>query len=186
MTVYATIQADPPWEYRQVLGRGKRAGDSTRGGLPYPSMTVEEIMALPIGDYAAKDCMLWLWSTNSHLHDAFHVMDAWGFQYKSMVTWAKTQMGLGFWLRGKTEHLLLGVRGKPRSKFTGPHGATGNSWTTLIEAPRGRHSEKPPIFTDLMEDLGEPPRLEIFARRCRLGWDAIGDEWYDLPENFKH
>ena len=174
--LYRTIMADPPWPYRQPLGRGRRAGELARGGLPYSALSVEEIAAFPIGDLSAPDCMCWLWSTNSHLHEAFHVLEEWGFTYKTMVTWDKGRIGLGYWLRGATEHLLLGIKGNPRSRMKGPHGATGMAWSTIIREPPQAHSVKPQAAYDMAEALGEPPRLELFARRRRLGWDAWGNQ----------
>ena len=174
--MYRTLLADPPWPYSQQLGRGKSGGDTTRGGLPYRAMTIDEIAALPVGELADEDCMCWLWTTNAHIHYALHVLEAWGFAYKTKCTWAKTGFGLGYWLRGATEDLLLGVRGNPRSKMTGPHGATGTAWSTLIVAPRQDHSRKPQAFMDMVEALGEGPRLELFARQRRLGWDVWGED----------
>lgn len=176
---YHTILADPPWPYKQVLGRGKKVGDSTRGGLSYKAMSLDDIKAIKVSEIAEEDCMLFLWSTNSHLHEAFHVIESWGFSYKTMVTWAKTQIGLGYWLRGQTEHLLIAVRGNPRAKMVGPHGTTGKSWSTLITSPRGEHSAKPQVFLDMIEDISEAPRIELFARARRLGWDVWGKEVWE-------
>lgn len=179
---YRTILADPPWAYRQQLGRGKKSGDTTRGGLPYKAMTVSEITFLPVTSLADDDATLFLWSTNSHLHEAFHVIEAWHFEYKTMVTWGKSRFGLGYWLRGQTEHLLLAVRGNPRKGMTGPHGATGKAWSTLILDKAGDHSGKPQVFLDMIEDIAEPPRLELFARAKRFGWDTWGNETFcDVP-----
>ena len=182
---YRTIIADPPWPYAQPLGRGKKAGVVARGGLPYSAMTIQSIAQMPIQRLADDDCQLWLWTTNSHIHEALHVIDAWGFTYKTMATWAKTQIGLGYWLRGQTEHCILAIKGHPRAKLTGPNGATGNAWSTLITAPRSDHSTKPQAFYDMAENIGESPRLELFARRLRLGWDAWGDEakTIELPKD---
>lgn len=131
---------------------------------------------MPVANLAEQDCQCWLWTTNSHLPDAFEVLRAWSFRYVTMVTWAKTQMGLGYWLRGKTEHLLLGVIGSPRSKFIGPHGSSGYDWSTLIyDRPTG-HSRKPEISYQMIEELAEVPRLELFARSYRIGWDVWGNE----------
>lgn len=142
----------------------------------YPVMEDAAILAVPVQDFAAQDCQLWLWTTNSHIHLALHCLEAWGFTYKTMATWVKTQFGLGYWLRGQTEHALLGVRGKPRSRFINTkHGATGKAWSTVINAARSNHSEKPEAFLDMVEAMGEPPYLEMFARRQRLGWDV----WVD-------
>ncbi len=65
---WRTVYADPPWGYRQKLGRGKSEGDTTRGGLPYASMEYDEIAALPVREAAGSDCQLWLWTTNNHIH----------------------------------------------------------------------------------------------------------------------
>ena len=180
---YRTIVADPPWPYRQKLGRGKSQGHLTRGGLPYRAMSLDEIERLPISELAEDDSMLWLWTTNSHLPNAVVIMERqWGFRYITMATWGKVgregrpQIGLGYWLRGATEHVLLGVRGNPRSRMVGPNGATGRAWSTLLLAPRSEHSEKPQVFYDMVEDISEPPMLELFARRRRLGWDVWGNE----------
>lgn len=175
---FGAIIADPPWEYSQRLGRGSGAGDSTRGGLPYESMTNEEIKALPVGEAAARDCGLVLWTTNAHLPVAYEVLKAWQFEPKTVLTWVKTNgPGLGYWLRGVTEHAILAVRGHPRKKFTGPHGAMGGKmWTTALHAPRREHSQKPGEVWVMVEDLFEGPYLELFARHHRQGWAAFGDQ----------
>jgi len=179
---YKTILADPPWPYKQKLGRGKSEGDTTRGGLPYRIMTIDEIGSLPVGEIVDDNSMLFLWTTNSHIREALHIVQEWGFEYKTMITWAKEHFGLGYWFRGQTEHLLFGVKGNPRSKMSGPHGTTGKSWSTLITARKSKHSEKPPQFYEMIEDVSEPPRLELFARDRREGWDAWGDE---LPDTIQ-
>lgn len=174
---YAVIVADPPWPYQQILGRGKRNEDTTRGGLPYTPMGIDEIATVPVASIAGPDSMLWLWTTNSHIHEALHVMEAWGFLYKTMATWPKTQFGLGYWLRGQTEHCLLGVKGNPRKRMIGPHGATGTAWSTLLPvSKRLAHSQKPGALMDMAEEMGEEPRIELFARSQRLGWESWGLE----------
>jgi hypothetical protein len=76
-------------------------------------LTLAEIKALPVARLAARDAVLWLWATNAHLPDAFEVAREWGFSYKTTLTWVKPRMGTGDWLRGRTEHCLLAVRGRP-------------------------------------------------------------------------
>ena len=147
-----------------------------RGGLKYPTMSVPDIQALPVKEWADTDCQLWLWTTNSHLHEALHTVDAWGFRYITTCTWVKTRMGLGYWLRGKTEHLLLGVKGNPRSKFIGPHGSSGYDWSTFMHAAPTGHSRKPRCSYEMVESLSEEPRLELFGREQRSGWTVWGDE----------
>lgn len=152
-------------------------------------MSNEEIMALPIGDVAAQDCQLWLWATNTHLPVAFDITKAWGFRYITTATWIKNRLGLGYWLRGRTEQLILAVRGSPRGKMIGPNGATGFAWDTLIDEREiefdhtalvlgavRQHSRKPDSAYDMIEALSEEPRLELFARRKRTGWAAWGNE----------
>jgi len=168
---FRTIVIDPPWKYKQRL-----ASPKARGGIAYPTLTVAQLKTLPVKQLADDDCQLWLWTTNAHHHDAFHLLEEWGFTHKTTATWVKTQIGLGFWLRGKTEHILLGVVGNPRERMIGLHGAMGLGNSTLIMAPRRKHSQKPEAFYDMLDVISEPPRLEMFARRLRLGWTAWGNE----------
>lgn len=181
---YRTILIDPPWAYDQKLGREDR-GQSTRGGLPYRAMDFVEILALHPEQFAAKDCQLWLWITNSHLPLFSKLLTAWSFEYRGIRTWVKgrvensrlvEQIGLGYWLRGVTEHLLLATRGNPRARFVGPNGATGFSISSVLLAERGKHSEKPEQSYLDIEKMSEEPRLELFARRRRTGWTTWGDQ----------
>lgn len=174
---FGAIVVDPPWRYTQRLGRGATAGDSTRGGLPYETMSIEEIKALPVGHAAARDSALILWATNTFLPDAFDVLRTWDYTYKVTLTWVKPSIGLGYWLRSQSEFALLAVKGNPRRKFTGPHGTMGGKvWSTVLHAPRGEHSEKPGAVWVLVEDLFDGPYLEVFARHHRAGWSCWGDQ----------
>ena len=103
---FNVIVADPPWQYPE-------RDPSQRGRTPYPTLSNEEIAALSMLEHAAEDCVLWLWATNAHLPAAFEILREWGFTYKTTLTWAKNRMGTGDWLRGQTEHCLLGIRGNP-------------------------------------------------------------------------
>lgn len=161
---FDVIVSDPPWMYE------KRAGDVTqRGQMPYPQMTTEEICALPVAERAERNCILWLWTTNAFLlRDAPRVLDAWGFQEKTIMTWVKDRIGTGDWLRGKTEHCILAVRGKPIVQLT-------NESTELRGVVR-EHSRKPESFYDLVEKLCPGTKLEMFARDPREGWARWGAE----------
>ena len=160
---FRVIVADPPWHFE------KRAEDpSQRGQIPYPSMTLEGIKALRVADIAHEDAILWLWTTNAHLPYAFGVIEEWGFDYKTCLTWVKNKMGTGDWLRGQTEHCLLAVRGNPVILLT--------NQTTAIEAPAREHSEKPEEFYQLVEELCPGAKVDLFARKTRVGWAAFGDE----------
>lgn len=132
-------------------------------------MTTEEIEALSVADIADEQCILFLWTTNSFLHDAFHVIDAWGFDYKTCVTWKKSHFGLGYWAWGQTEHCLLATKGKHK-RFTPP------LLKTIFEHDKTRHSKKPDAFRTLIEQFPAINRVELFARQKTKGWDVWGNE----------
>lgn len=160
---YHVLVADPPWPYT------KRSSDTThRGTIPYPSMSIEEIEELSIGDLAHEDCILWLWTTNAFMADAHGLAQSWGFEVKTILTWAKDRMGVGDWLRGQTEHCLLAVRGKPV--------VTLSNQTTLLRGRVGEHSQKPQEFYRLVESLCPGSKCELFARSRRDGWETFGAE----------
>jgi len=165
-TRYRTVVADPPWQYgNQRWGVGA-IGDG------YNTMTYADICALPVRDVVAKDAHLYVWVTNAKLLDYNYadLFDAWGFKYKTLLTWRKTAcLGIGHYFRGETEHVLFGVRG------TLPI-PPGKRQRNLFESPRGRHSAKPDAFLDLVERVSPGPYLELFARRARFGWDYWGNE----------
>lgn len=160
---FRVIVADPPWLY------GNRADDvSHRAANPYPSMSIEEICALPVADFAHDDCILWLWTTNAHMRESYAVLDAWGFQSKTILTWVKDRIGTGDWLRGKTEHCHLAIRGKPTILTTGH--------STAINGPLQSHSQKPNEFYELVEAICPGAKLEMFCRTPRPDWAVWGNE----------
>src|SRR6202790_360276 len=146
---FQVIVADPPWRYD--------SGNS----LPYPTMDIEEIKAMPVAGIAHENAILWLWTTNAHLHVAFEVIEAWGFEYKTLLTWVKNQMGTGEWLRGQTEHCMLAIRGKPVF-LHGNH-------ATVLEAVRREHSRKPEEFYTLVDTICLGNKVELFSRQKRGG-----------------
>jgi N6-adenosine-specific RNA methylase IME4/ParB-like chromosome segregation protein Spo0J len=153
---FQVIVADPPWRY------------DTGNDLPYPTMPIEEIKAVPIKDIADQNSVLWLWTTNAHLRAAFEVVEAWGFEYKALLTWVKDRMGTGEWLRGQTEHCLLASRGKPVF-IHGTH-------STVLEAARREHSRKPEEFYTLVEATCAGGKVELFCRQQRSGWQIYGND----------
>jgi N6-adenosine-specific RNA methylase IME4/ParB-like chromosome segregation protein Spo0J len=160
---FRVLVIDPPWEY------ASRGDDPThRAGNPYPSMTPDAIRALPVAALACDDAVLWLWATNAHLPLAFGLVEAWGFTYKTCLTWVKNKIGTGDWLRGQTEHCLLAVRGKPTVTLKGQ--------STALPAPARKHSEKPEEFYALVEALCPGSKVELFSRKKRKGWNQHGDE----------
>jgi N6-adenosine-specific RNA methylase IME4 len=163
--LYGVIYADPPWFYDNVpMGDGHRLIENH-----YPTMALDDIKALPV--HAADDCILFMWATVPLLAKAFEVLDAWDFEYRSMSTWVKDKIGIGYWVRSQCEHLLLATKGDV------PSPAPGEQYPAVIGAPRGRHSEKPDIFAKHIERIyPNVPKLEMFARAARPGWDVWGNE----------
>jgi N6-adenosine-specific RNA methylase IME4 len=161
---YHVIVADPPWPYE------KRAEDpSHRAVVPYPTMSLAEIAAMGVAAIAHQDCILWLWTTNYYMREAFDIAEAWGFERKTVLTWVKPHFGCGDWLRGQTEHAILATRGRAVVQLTNE--------STALFAPVRAHSEKPDEFYELVERLCPAPRYcELFSRRGRPNWDGHGDE----------
>jgi N6-adenosine-specific RNA methylase IME4 len=160
---FRVIIADPPWQY------DLRAADlSHRANLPYPEMSITAICALPVQAIATEDAVLWLWTTNAHMRDSYAVLDAWGFESKTILTWGKQKFGVGNWLRGQTEHCHLAVRGKPTVQLT--------NQSTLLFADAGAHSAKPDAFYELVEALCPGSKVELFQRTSRPGITGHGDE----------
>ena len=172
--------ADPPWHTKAWSKKGTARSPEKH----YPIMRLPDIMALgpEIQRISAPDSHLFLWTTGTHLQQAFAVLDAWGYRFSSMgFVWVKLKahpqlfwdrfsffVGLGKTTRKGTEFCLLGRRGRPRRESA--------SVREVIFAPVGRHSEKPAETYERIEAYSSGPYLELFARRPRAGWSAIGNE----------
>jgi N6-adenosine-specific RNA methylase IME4 len=164
---YPVIMADPPWRYVDEEGRGS-AEDH------YATMSLEEICAMPVAARATDDAVIFLWATAPLLPEAFEVLRAWGFEYRTSSVWDKERIGIGHWFRVQHEHLLVGVRGN----FPTPPPAARPS--SVIRARRGEHSSKPDEAYAIVEAMWPGlPRLELFARRERAGWNVWGAEAHD-------
>lgn len=160
---FDVLVIDPPWPYQS---RAKDA--SHRASNPYPDLSVDEICKLPIANHLNENAIVWLWTTNAFMGEAYMVADAWGLRVRTILTWAKDRMGAGDWLRGKTEHALLCTRGRPTVTLT--------NQTTLIHGLRREHSRKPDEFYALVESLCPGTKLDYFAREARAGWQTWGVE----------
>lgn len=167
---YNVIYADPPWRYRCGVGQGV-AEDH------YPTMSVNEIAALPVGELAAPDCALFLWITCPMLNEVWAVLDTWGFQFKTVAfAWVKVNRqdyslftGLGWWTRANVELCLLATRGHPKRKDNTVH-------QVVLSRIEG-HSKKPDEVRRRIEQLmGDVPRVELFARQYPPGWDVWGNQ----------
>lgn len=172
---YSLIYADCPWQFNDSANAGKRGAVHK-----YPVMSVEDICALPVGDLAAKDCLLALWWVGAMPEEALAVVKAWGFTLKTMkgFTWhkltknGKDAYGMGHYTRANTEDCLFAIRGK---RFRADAGVP-----QLIHAEIGRHSEKPEEARARLERLcGDVKRVELFSRGRYKGWDVWGN---DVPD----
>jgi N6-adenosine-specific RNA methylase IME4 len=159
---FGTIYCDPPWRYEKC---GKKGAALTH----YNTMRLEEIAEIPVYSLSKRRSHLHLWTTTSFLKEALWLMEKWGFDYKSQLIWCKPTLGTGNYYRVSHEILLLGARG--RLPFE-DHSI--KSWQVCS---RGRHSEKPHFFRELIEKASPLPRLELFAREVRDGWTVFGDEF---------
>jgi len=171
---FGTILADPPWQFNNRTG--KMAPEHQRL-LRYPTMTLEEIMALPVQNVAAAQSHLYLWVPNALLAEGLEVMKHWGFTYKSNLVWYKTRKdggpdgrGVGFYFRNVTELILFGVRGKLRTL------APGRRQVNIIATNKREHSRKPDEQYKLIESCSPGPYLELFCRHPQPGWTAWGNE----------
>jgi N6-adenosine-specific RNA methylase IME4 len=172
---YGVILADPEWKdevWSEETGMDRHAANH------YPTSATEVITARDVPSIAAKDCVLFLWTTNQHLRIAIAVMEAWGFEYKSNYCWGKDKISTGRWNRSKHELLLIGTHGKI------PAPALGTQWDSLIMAPRGAHSEKPECFLEMIESYyPNVPKIELNRRGAlRAGWDGWGNEVVEAAE----
>ncbi len=168
--LFEVIAIDPPWPYDNTYDAAHPTG---RSGCKYPSMPMEELKALKLP--AAKDCVLWLWTTNAFIGEACDLLEVWGFQHKTMLTWVKLtkltqepRLGTGHWLRNCTEHCLLAVKGSPKVSLS--------KQSTLLVAPALGHSRKPAEFYELVDSLCVGRKLDYFSREKRPGWEQFGNE----------
>jgi len=176
---FVIIYADPPWSFRNK-GKGVVAGGFRSPDAHYKVMELDDIAAMPVKDIAAKDAILFMWTTNAHLQEALRVIKAWGFEYKTNIVWTKDKIGFGFYIRNKHELLLIAERGN----FRCPKHA--NRPHSHIIADRRRHSQKPDEAYEYIERMypNVGPKIELFARNTRPGWFSWGNEIRNSPKLF--
>lgn len=169
--VYGVIYIDPPWKFETFSENGMdRSADNH-----YPTMSIQSLSELVMP--AGKDCIMFMWATVPMLPEAIDLLTDWGFTYKSHIAWVKDRIGTGYWTRNKHELLLIATKGNV------PAPAMGMQPPSVIELPLGRHSEKPEFFADMIMSLyPTTPKIEIFARVGRVGWDSMGNEAQDDEE----
>lgn len=186
------IMADPPWQFRLRSFKGITA-KSAAGH--YRVLPLELICELPVASLAARDCLLWLWTTNPHLPEALKVMSAWGFEFKTAGTWVKrtkhghVAMGTGYTLRSANEPFLIGTRGAPKTTRSVRSAITSGDTEPLtlssitLESVAREHSRKPDeafIAAEML--MPSARRVELFSRQKRVGWTSWGDEIDKFPK----
>lgn len=165
---YSVIVADPPWQYRN-----KNTGGSMKSGssAKYPTMSLEEICSLPVQSICEKDSVLFLWGTTPLADYPIEVMKRWGFHYKTKIYWRKIMsLGMGYWFRGQVEECFVGIKGNVKAfRLQKPN---------FIQSKVRKHSQKPEEFFQLIEPAIQNlnPKIELFARERRDGWDCWGNE----------
>lgn len=176
---YKTVYADPPWRFANRTG--KVAPENRKNGR-YETMDIEDIKRLPVNDITDDEAHLYLWIPNALLQDGLDVMKSWGFTYKTNLIWEKVRKdgepdgrGVGFYFRNVTEMLLFGVKTRRKSD-TYRTLQPGRSQVNLIRTMKKEHSRKPDEFAELITRCSEGPRIELFARGERDGWDMWGNQ----------
>lgn len=172
---YGVILADPPWQFTNRTG--KMAPEHKRLNR-YSTMTLKDILELPVSKLADDPCHLYLWVPNALLQEGMDVMKAWGFEYKTNIIWHKVRKdggpdgrGVGFYFRNTTEIILFGIKGKNARTL-----APGRRQVNIIRSMKREHSRKPDEQYDIIQSCSQGPFLELFARGSRPGWDTWGNQ----------
>ena len=178
---FSTILADPPWQFTNRTG--KMAPEHRRLSR-YATMTLDEILELPVAQMARPTSHLYLWIPNALLGEGLEVMKRWGFTYKTNFVWYKVRKdggpdrrGVGFYFRNVTELVLFGTRGK-NARTLQP----GRRQENILLTRKREHSRKPDEFYQIIEACSPGPYLEIFARHPRPGWHQWGDGLARFPD----
>jgi N6-adenosine-specific RNA methylase IME4 len=173
---YKTVVIDFPWPVEGIsASAAKKMKYGRRLQMPYKTMTLKEIRAFPINDFAAEQCAIFVWTTQGFLKAALDIVDQWGFKFSKLITWDKVD-GIN-WLGFKTnsEFVIFAYRGKYPLPINA-HVSIRTSFRSL----QGRHSEKPAKFYQMILPFPEP-RIDIFARKRHYGFDAWGDQVQEAP-----
>jgi len=162
---YHTIVIDPPWPMEKIL-RDERPNQTD---FDYPTMEIDEIIKFPTIEYANPDgCHIYLWTTQRFLPDAFKVMSEWGFNYQCLMTWVKNVGFTPFSWMYSIEHCLFGRAGTlPLTRL---------GMRLDFQAKVREHSRKPDEFYELVRQASPEPRIDIFSREKRQGFDQAGNE----------
>jgi N6-adenosine-specific RNA methylase IME4 len=172
---FSTILADPPWQFNNSTG--KVAPEHKRLSR-YPTLSLQQIKDLPVGEISNDTAHLYLWVPNALLAEGLEVMKEWGFTYKTNLIWYKVRKdggpdrrGVGFYFRNVTEIILFGVKGKNVRTLQ-----PGRTQENILISRKREHSRKPDEQYDLIESCSWGPRIELFARGARKGWVVWGNQ----------
>lgn len=174
---FKTILADPPWRFQNSTG--KVAPEHKRLSR-YPTLTLQEILDIPVNTIADDQCHLYLWVPNALLAEGLETMKKWGFTYKTNIIWYKIRKdggpdgrGVGFYFRNVTEMVLFGIKGKIRTL------KPGRTQVNIISTRKREHSRKPDKLYEIIESCSPGPYLELFARGKREAWIVWGNQTDD-------
>jgi N6-adenosine-specific RNA methylase IME4 len=162
---YPVIYCDPPWRYEHIETESRAIENQ------YPTMTLDDICALPVSEIATDDCVLFMWATSPKLAEAMQVIEAWGFTYRTCAVWDKEVIGMGYYFRQQHELLLVATKGSPVTPLPAARPSS------VIRAKREQHSKKPVVVYELIDAMyGEMPRIELFCRTPQPGWSVWGNQ----------
>jgi N6-adenosine-specific RNA methylase IME4 len=162
---YPVLYVDPPWRYEHAISESREIENQ------YPTMALDDIKALPVADIRTDDCVMFLWVTSPKLTEGMELLEAWGFTYRTCAVWDKQKIGMGYYFRQQHELLLVATCGKP------PTPLPANRPSSVMSFARTQHSAKPAEVAELIEAMyPDLPKLEMFCRSPRDGWDAWGNQ----------
>ena len=162
--LYQCIVIDPPWPMEKI----KRKKRANQAGFDYPTMTEAELREFPLPDIAAKDCHLYLWTTHKFMPMALRLAEHWGFRYQCIMTWVKNVGFTPFSWMYSTEHVLFCRKGSLKLKQLGMR--------LDFDAKVREHSRKPDVFYETVARASPEPRIDVFSREARDGFDQFGNE----------
>ena len=186
---FATVLADPPWRFTNKTGK---VAPEHRRLARYATLSLDDIVALPVVQVTREKAHLYLWCPNALLPEGLAVMKAWGFTYKSNIVWHKVRKdggpdgrGVGFYFRNVTELILFGVKGKSARTL-----APGRRQVNYLATRKREHSRKPDEQYEIIEACSPGPFLELFARGTRKGWatwgNQAGDDYRPTWKTYAH
>jgi N6-adenosine-specific RNA methylase IME4 len=163
--MFGLIYCDPPWRFA-ITEFENRAVENH-----YPTLGLDELVALPVSSIAADDCVLFMWCPAAKLEEALQLVNRWGFAYRSGAVWVKNSIGMGYYFRNAHEHLLIATKGSP------PTPRPGDRLSSIISGARSGHSHKPEQVYDMIEHMYPYlTKVELFATQRRKGWTAWGNQ----------